>query len=146
MYQSGYTLLEVLIATAVLVLGLAAVFGTSNSAQRKAIAAAELTDVQLACQSALNELLVQPKPIKPVSDLNIVGLPNWKIAVECYSSPQKGLAVLHLSAQQFLPVSHIPLGFRYQLLRWVPEERILSATQSEIINEVNEFDDLFRAE
>jgi prepilin-type N-terminal cleavage/methylation domain-containing protein len=144
MHHSGYTLLEVLIATAVLVLGLAAVFGASKSAQQRAAASAELTDIQLACQSAINELLVQPQPIQSGLSLNIEGLPDWKIIVECYPSPQKGLVVLHLSAQQFLPVSNIPLGIRYQLLRWIPEERIRSETQSDSINEVNEFEDLFQ--
>ena len=121
--KNGFTLLEILVATALLLVGLTAVFHTTRSALYKMQASKDLTEAQNACQAVLNELLAQSAPIQPDSGKTVEHLPHWKILVEIYPAPQPGLYVLHLSAQQFTQDGTL-LGTRYQLIRWISAERV----------------------
>ena len=144
--RSAFTLLEILLAVAILLIGLTAVFQTTRSALQRMSAARELTEAQNACQSVLNELLAQSAPIQPNSGKTIESLPHWRIQVDIYPAPQSGLHVLHLSARQFSPIDNTLLGVKYQLLRWVPTERVrLPEQPSEMLRGGNsEFDSLFQ--
>jgi prepilin-type N-terminal cleavage/methylation domain-containing protein len=143
MMRRGYTLLEVLIATAILLLGLTAVLGIVRSIHKRSVAAADLADAQLACQTLLNELLAQQSPIKPVPAQPIAGLPDWNIALAIYPSPQPELYVLHLTARKSDPATKIPVGVTYQLLRWVHRDRVEIPESKETIEGFNLFDDPF---
>ena len=141
--SGGFTLLEILLTTAILLIGLAAIFQTTRSALQRMAAAKELTDAQMACQTVLNELLAQSTRIKPEVGKTVFHLPHWKIRIDIYPAPQPRLYVLHLSAQQFSPMDGTLLGTKYQLIRWIAAERIgLPLVSSETIIE-NEFEDLF---
>jgi len=120
----GFTLLEVLLAVAILLIGLTAVFYTTRLALLRMSVAKELTEAQNACQSVLNELLAQAALIQPDTGKTIDRLPNWRIRVDIRPAPQPGLYVLHLSAQQFSPKDDTLIGIKYQLIRWVPAERV----------------------
>ena len=140
--QNGFTLLEILLTTTILLIGLTAIFQTTRSALQSMASARELTEAQNACQAVLNELLAQSAPIQPDSGKTITNLPHWKIRIDIYPAPQPDLYVLHLSAPQFSPLDNILLGIKYQLIRWIPAERVQFPTQSETIYG-NEFEDLF---
>jgi len=73
-------------------------------------------------------------------------LPNWKIKIDIYPASQSGLYVVHLLAQQFSPADGMLVGVKYQLLRWVPAERVQVAESSEmpITGTGDIFDDLFQ--
>ena len=141
--DSGFTLLEILLTMAILLLGLTAVFQTTKLALQRMTTAKELADVQNACQAVLNELLAQSSPIKPEPEKRIEHLLNWKIQVDIYPASQAGLYVLHLSALQFSPTDNSFIGVKYQLLRWVPSERVQFPTSEETFGG-SEFDDLFQ--
>ncbi len=140
MKSGGYTLLEILMATAVLALGLSAVFGISRSALRKSVDAAELADAQLACQTKLNELLARQTPISAEPPAGIENLPNWKMTVHIYDAPRPGMSVLHLSAQKFTP-DGTPYEGLYQLLRWIPQHRVARPRQEDTIEPLDGFED-----
>jgi type II secretory pathway pseudopilin PulG len=137
----GFTLLEILLSFTVLLIGLTAILQTTRSALRNLAAAKELTEIQIACQTELNELLAQSSPIKPDLGKAVLGLPNWKIRIDLYPAPQPELYVLHLSAQQFTPPNNELPEIKYQLLRWIPSVRVFTATQPKLINE---FEDPFQ--
>ena len=142
--RSAFTLLEVLLAVTILLIGLTAVFQTSRSALQRMMAARELTEAQNACQSVLNELLAQSAPIQPNEGKTIEHLPNWRIRVDIYPAPQPGLYVLHLSAQQFSSIDNTLLGVKYQLIRWVSVERVrFPESQTETFGG-SEFESLFQ--
>ena len=122
--RSGFTLLEILLTTTVLLVGLTAVLHTSRLALRKIAEARELTEVQNACHSLLSELLVQAAPIRPDAGKTIPHLPQWKIRVDLYHSPQSRLYVLHLSAQKLSSQDDMRFGVKYQVIRWIPIERV----------------------
>ncbi|MDR2706908.1 MAG: prepilin-type N-terminal cleavage/methylation domain-containing protein [Planctomycetaceae bacterium] len=124
MKRHGYTLLEILMATAILLLGLTAILGIMRSTHQRSVAAADLADAQLACQTLLNELLAQQSRIKPIPAKPIEGLPDWKITVTVYPATQSGLFTVHVIAQKFDSKTQMPVGIMYQLFRWVPQDRV----------------------
>lgn len=123
-HRLGFTLIEILLTASILVMGLTAVFQVSRSALQRMTFSRELTAAQNACQSVLNELLAQSAPIRTDAGKTIDDLPDWKIRVDLYPAPQPRLYVLHLSAQQFSPLDGGLLGIQYQLIRWIPIERV----------------------
>ncbi len=141
MKQNGYTLLEVLMATTVLVMGLSAIFGLSRSSLRISVDAAELAGAQLACQTTLNELLAQQALIAPASPKDIPSLSDWKVAVQVYDAPRPDMSVLHISAQKYMADGVTPFGIQYQLLRWVPQRRIQPTQTEDVIDPIDGFED-----
>jgi len=140
---NGFTLLEILLTTVVLLMGLTAVFHTTRSALKRITLARELTEAQNACQAVLNDLLTRTTPIELNAGRTVEHLPNWKIRVDIYPASQPGLYVLHLSAQQFAEGGVSP-DIRYQMLRWVPAERVKLPEPTETFFENrSEFDSLF---
>ena len=132
--NGGFTLLEILLTAAVLLVGLTAVLHTSRLALQKISEARELTEVQNACHSLLNELLVQAAPIRTDTGKAIPHLPRWKIRVDLYPSPQPRLYVLHLSAHKFSSHDGLWIGMKYQVIRWIPIERVwFSPVQQEVM-------------
>lgn len=144
MRRSGYTLIEVLFATTVLALGLAAVFGLTRSALRKSTDASDLADVQLACQTELNELISRQTPIRPSGSQAIEGLTDWKMTVAVYPSPKPELYTVHISAQKVNSYDGVPYGTLFELLRWVPEHRVEKPKSDEVIEEIDGFADPFQ--
>ena len=138
--NGGFTLLEILLTTAVLLVGLTVVFQTTHSALQQMSTARQLTAAQNACQSVLNELLAQSAPIRPDTGKMVVNLPNWKIRVDLYPAPQPRLYVLHLSAQQFSPQDNMLIGTKYQLIRWIPTERVWFPSSPSETMDTNEFE------
>ena len=141
MSRSGYSLLEILFATTILTIGLITVLSITQSARHRSQASSNLATAQLACQTAINELLAAQQPIAPVPLRDIEGLRNWKLTVSLYSSAFQGLSVIHVTALEYLPQGDISTGVSYQLLRWVPSERIQMPQTSNPLNETNIFDD-----
>ncbi|MDR0326753.1 MAG: prepilin-type N-terminal cleavage/methylation domain-containing protein [Planctomycetaceae bacterium] len=142
--NDGFTLLEILLTTAVLLVGLTAVFQTTNSALKRMNMAKELTEAQNACHAVLHELLAQSAPIQSDEGRAVDNLPNWKIQIDLSPASQSGLYVMHLSALQFSPKDGTSLGVKYQLLRWVPAERVKVPEPVETPPPGNEFESLFQ--
>ncbi|MDR2439568.1 MAG: prepilin-type N-terminal cleavage/methylation domain-containing protein [Planctomycetaceae bacterium] len=143
MMRNGYTLLEILMATAILLLGLTTVLGIMRSTHQRSVAAADLADAQLACQTLLNELLAQQSRIAPVSAKPIEGLPDWNISATVYPAPKPGLFVLHITAQKIDLNTKKPAGIIYQLLRWVSQDRIEVPERKEVIEGTELFEEPF---
>ena len=141
--DNGFTLLEMLLVMTIMVVGLTAVFQTTRSALQRMTLARELTEAQNACQAILNELLARSAPIEPNEGRTVEHLPHWKIRVDIYPASQSDLCVLHLSAQQFSPDGTLR-GVRYQLLRWVPAEKVRLPEPPETLFIGNEFNSLFQ--
>ena len=141
--NGGFTLLEILIAMTILAIGLTAVFQTTRSALRRMSMAKELTEAQNASHAVLNELLARSSPIQPEEGKIVEHLPNWRIRVDIYPALQNDLYVLHLSAEHFSSDGTL-LGVKYQLLRWIPAERVQLPEPSPETSVGSEFDDLFQ--
>jgi|694.fasta_scaffold56970_4 prepilin-type N-terminal cleavage/methylation domain-containing protein len=66
--RSGFSLIEVIVAMAICMLGLAAVLQMSNLSQRFARKATETIDLQILCQNRVNELLAGLLQLENTSD------------------------------------------------------------------------------
>ena len=144
--DQGYSLLEVLMATTILAVGLLAIFCLTRSAHHRSLDASDLAAVELAAETMLNELLARQSPIEPIPLRSIDGVRNWKLEVKLYESPRPDLAAIFINAQKFTPQGDVPVGISFQLVRWVPKVRC-EVRDFEGGNReagfVSEFDDLF---
>jgi len=121
---TGYSLLEVLVATAILAIGLLAIFGLARSAQQRSLDASDLAAVQLTAETTLNELLAKQAPIEPIPPRPIDGARDWRLEVKLYHSPRSDLVTVFLNAQKFSPQDNRPTGISFQLVRWVSKNRV----------------------
>ncbi len=133
-YGLAYTLLEVLVALSVLVIGMAAVFGIGSMARKQAVASADLAAAQLACYSTLNELLAQETPIQTQTAEPLEELPNWKLQVDLQPASRQGLYSLQLTVQKYDSQGDWPAGSLYRLVRWVPTSRVEVGPKPDEIN------------
>ncbi|MCL2744075.1 MAG: type II secretion system GspH family protein [Planctomycetaceae bacterium] len=141
--QNAYTLLEVVLATAVMAIGLVVVFGMMNSARKKATDASELADVQLQCQTLLNEELAKQTPIKPMAPRPLTGIPNWYAGLFIYPTANGEMYAVHIAAQKLSPIDGTPQSAPFHLIRWVSKHRAEIPQESNIMTEEQEFTDPF---
>ncbi len=97
---SGFTLLEVLIATAVLLactilLSDLAYLGKSHAKDAEDLAAA-----QLICQTRLNEMLAGAKPIRATSGERPPELPGWILSVQVEPLKKSGLVAVKIIVKE----------------------------------------------
>ena len=98
--RPGFSLLEVMLATTVLlgsviVLSHIAFVGTAHMDSAQQYAAA-----QLVCQARMNEMLAAALPIEEVSNQPIPELPGWGMTVKVKSASQSGLLALQVTAAE----------------------------------------------
>lgn len=119
MTRNAFTLLEILLAMGVLAIGLGAVLQSTSSSRRTMQRAADLTEIQSASISVLNELLAGSKPIQPESiyDYRVPTMPNERIIVRAFPAALPDLAVLRVSVES-------QGRTQYQLVRWIEANRV----------------------
>jgi prepilin-type N-terminal cleavage/methylation domain-containing protein len=119
----GFTLLEVLVAAAILVVSLAGIFRLMSSTQRQSQLAAELAEVQLVCQSTMAELIASDKPITPQPFRVVPTARNWQFCVMVSPSvtPNSGLQLMTVcvTAKKTTDPTLPP----FELQRWVAKQR-----------------------
>ena len=94
--RAGYTLIEVIIAMAVLIAGFAALTMMVNRARQAAIAAEELSIAQLACQTRVNEMLAGVRPIGPAFNEPVAELDHWHMTTELFPTTKPGLTAVRV--------------------------------------------------
>ena len=146
--RSGFSLLEVMLATTVLlgsviVLSHIAFVGTAHMDAAQQYAAA-----QLICQARMNEMLAGALPIQEVSKQPIAELPGWGLTVKVESASQEGLLAIEVTAAEqpgevgaemegetpaefsTPPQQASGAGKRFTLVRWVVEPENAKSTRS----------------
>jgi len=124
--RKGISILEVVIATMILGLGIASVGELSYLGLRASKIARESTLAQVECQTWMNEMIAGVRPVQATRDTAIAGLPNWTIAIEIESTAHQGLVSARVVArdwgppasQQAYAVQAVPVR-QYVLTRWV---------------------------
>jgi prepilin-type N-terminal cleavage/methylation domain-containing protein len=96
----GFTLLEVLIATAVLLACMILLTDLAHVGQSHAKDAEDLAAAQLVCQTRLNEMLAGAKPIRAVSQEHPPSLPGWILSVEVEPLKKSGLVAVRIIVKE----------------------------------------------
>ncbi len=119
--RHGFSLLEVLLATGILVGSAITLMELASIGNRHAASARDLARSQLICQTKLNEIICGLAPAETVRPTPLEENPRWVYWVDVQPADQPGLLVLEVGA------AHEPLGrkqsARFTLLRWIRDEQ-----------------------
>ena len=129
----GFTLLEVMLALAILV-GVLAVLGEfGRMGLRSAKTSRDLTRAELLCESIMSEVIVgilTPDPVQgmpvmdpvsgsSVSDTQTDDVAPWVYSIDSETIDQDGLLAVTVTVMQDLPSTQRPVSF--SLVRWMPD-------------------------
>lgn len=79
--SGGFSLLEVILSTAILSAAAMVLYSTFSLGDRQGREAAQLMEAQLLCQSTLDELLAEPTRIENVESTPFEAYPRWAYAI-----------------------------------------------------------------
>lgn len=119
--RGGFTLLEVLMATAVLLAGVLALSQIAYIGRRHAERAESLAAAQLVCKARLNELLIGGAAIEAVHDQPLPEMPGWLLSIEMEPVGQSGLVVLRVTAAEEAVDRDEEYRLSFSLVRWIPD-------------------------
>jgi hypothetical protein len=120
--RAAFSLLEVLLATGLLLACAVVLAELANIGLAHARSADVLASAQLACQTRLNEILCGAAPAAAVEKQPIDDLPGWVLSVEVTSLEQAGLAALRVTAAEdieSLDEEDQRRGREFSLVRWI---------------------------
>lgn len=99
--RSGFTLLEILVAFAILIMGLSLVAALATTSARQAMQVEEETGVQLACQNLMNAILSGDATVSLGVEVPLPDTPNWAARVELLDGPISNLVAIRIVATRF---------------------------------------------
>jgi type II secretion system protein I len=134
MRKAGFSLLEVILALAILAGSIAVLGESSRLALKNAEVARDLARAQLLCESKMAEVTSGLTPAQQVSnspfDATMTGSldpnePGWLYSIETQTTNQTGLIAVRVTVTRNLAATKHPVSFA--LVRWMPDP---SATSS----------------
>jgi general secretion pathway protein I len=128
--RHGFSLLEVLLAMAILVGSLVVLSDLATIGRIHATKAADGTTAMRICRSKLNEIIAGLEPVAPVRDEPLDGEPGWLYSVEVESLQQPGLVSVRVTVRQEESENGRPLEF--SLVRWIRDPRQASGGRSSL--------------
>lgn len=99
--RGGFTLLEILVAFAILIMGLSIVAALATASARQAVQVEEETGVQLACQNLMNAILAGDATVSLGVEVPLPDVPNWAARVELLDGPISNLVAIRIVATRF---------------------------------------------
>ena len=127
MKRAGFSLLEVILAMAILAGAIAVLSEASRMALRNAAAARDLAHAQLLCETKLAEIVIGITPSDPVPatpfDPDETALdpdePAWLYSIDSEPTNEDGLISVTVTVTRDLPPEQHPV--RFSLVRWLPD-------------------------
>jgi len=124
----GLSLLEVILAIAVLGGCMAVIGELVRMGVRNAEEARELTKAQLLCESKLEEVVAGVTPLESAAAVAFELDPEWTYTIETGSLDQQGLIQVRVTVQQLESDRLYPLTFT--LTRWIVDPSLASGETS----------------
>jgi prepilin-type N-terminal cleavage/methylation domain-containing protein len=119
--RDAFTLLEVILALAILVGSIAMLGELARLGLENAATARDLTSAELLCEEKLNELVCGAAPMEEIELAPLEDLfeedSGWLYSIQLEPTPEPGLVALHVTVAQDLPETRKPVFFT--LVRWV---------------------------
>ncbi len=126
----GFTLLEVILALAILGVSIAVIGQSFRLAYRSALEARELTKAQLLAVTKMAEVSAGITPADSVENVPFEDSEDWlySINAEPLDDPE-GLVVVTVLVTPAKPNSQTPI--RFELTRWMSEEEIVTEEETQ---------------
>ncbi|HVX59139.1 MAG TPA: prepilin-type N-terminal cleavage/methylation domain-containing protein [Pirellulales bacterium] len=124
--RGGFSLLEVILALAILVAALAVLGELIRSGVRNAQMARDLSRAQVLCETKLSEVFAGVIPAEKTSNSAIAEAPGWQYSIERDASGPSGLIKVHVTVEQDAAQQRYPVKFT--LAQWIRDPTI-TATQ-----------------
>lgn len=124
--RGGYSLMEVLLATAILLSSVLVLMELASIGRYYVQSVDGQSTAQMLCQTALNEILAGAEPLQEVEDRVFEDHPDWVYSVEIEPSDRPTLVAVRVTVRQ--QPAEGPNGAvrgkpkQFSLVRWVPEE------------------------
>jgi type II secretion system protein I len=124
-FRSGFSLLEIVLALAILAGALAALGEVMRLGDQNAAAAGDETQAELLAESVMSEIMVGARPLANVNGaaLAVATEPPWVLSVAVATTEFKELLAVRVSVVQQLPRELQPA--RCELVRWLPNPEYL---------------------
>ena len=119
--RKGFSLLEVMLATGILLGCLVVLSELANIGRIHAARAQDGSTAARICQSKLNEILAGMAPASPVQDEPVEDSPGWLYSVEVEPLLQRGVVALRVTAYQDEETTDHPLEL--SLVRWIRDPK-----------------------
>ena len=119
--RRGLSLLEVILALAILALSMAAIGELIRIGTHSARHAQDMTKAQILCESKLSEIVAGAAPYDPITRAAMPLDPDWYYTVQLQPTEEEGLMALGVTVETHIDRTH-PLAFT--LVRWVPDPGI----------------------
>ncbi len=119
--RHGFSLLEVLLATSILIGSAIVLVELVTIGNRHASSARELSQSQLICESKLNEILAHAAPVEQVRPMPSEQDPRWVVWVDVIPTTHEGLVALEVNAA-YEPTPNKQRS-RCTLVRWVRDPK-----------------------
>lgn len=128
---AGFSLLEVILAFAILAGSLAVLGQLISIGMRSAREAEGMTESQMICQTIMDEIIVgvrlpdpvQEIPVDMLSDSSVI-VPNrtvnWVYSIDSELAPIDGLLMIRVSVRRMNAIS-LADADQFQLIRWIPD-------------------------
>lgn len=129
--RPAFTLLEVILALAVLAVSLAALGEVLRRGELNSRESSDLTQAQLIAASKFAELTSGALALNPVVDApitEIVADPPWLYSIEMANTQEVNLLAVRVTVRQDLPENQRPVS--YSVVRWMPNPLATSTTAS----------------
>lgn len=129
--RRGFSLLEVILALAILAGALAALGEVMRLGDQNAAAAADESRAAMLAESVMSEMLVGARPVIAVSGvaLPLEDDPPWTAAIEVVATDYQELVAVRVTIVQQLPPEQEPA--RCDLVRWMPNPNFVPASQQQ---------------
>ena len=124
----GFSLLEVVLALAILTGAIAVIGELVRLGTRNAEAARDLTQAQLLCESKLAEIASGLALVEPVSMALCPDDQDWLYSVTVEQTTETGLVAVRVTLTRNLPTQSKPLEF--SMVQWLPDPAAATSTDS----------------
>lgn len=129
--KRGFSLLEVILALAILAGALAALGEVMRLGDQNAAAAADESRAAMLAESVISEMLVGARPVASVNGaaLPLDEDPPWIASIEVVATDYQELVAVRVTIAQQLPAEQDPA--QCALVRWMPNPNYVPATQQQ---------------
>ena len=136
MARRGFSLLEMVLALAVLAGAVLVLLEVNRVALRNAARARDLARAQLLCESKLAEIvsgITSPSPVDKASfdpnvESSVASDPSWSYSIDTPPTDEQGLIAVRVTVAKELSAGQQPLKF--SLVRWMPDPNSSSGANS----------------